>query len=72
MNWGTIAQLKEARLEIASLRAELRRISDMIKVFQGDVEWRHAWHERLGRGTRTEGRFYEELERHFKKLEQEI
>ena len=62
MNWGTIAQLKEARLEIASLRAEVRRLSDMLNVLNGDMKWRQAWHERLGRGTRTEGRFYEHLE----------
>ena len=30
--------------------------------YEADSRWRHDWHERLGRGTDTEGRFYEHIE----------
>lgn len=29
---------------------------------EADAEWRHRWHQRLGRGNLTEGRFYEAIE----------
>ena len=47
MSWGLRAQIDELRAEIAALKA--------------DAAWRHEWHERLGRGNMTEGKFYEML-----------
>ena len=48
MSWGLRAQLDELRQRIADLEA--------------DAQWRWRWHERLGRGDMTEGKFYEHLE----------
>lgn len=44
-------------------RAELARLLRRYPEADGDADWRHRWHARLGRGeTETEGRFYERLE----------
>lgn len=40
---------------ILAMEAELAQ-------YEADSRWRHDWHERLGRGTDTEGRFYEHIE----------
>ena len=55
MSWGLRAQLDELRQKITDLEA--------------DAEWRSRWHERLGRGNMTEGKFYERLERIIHTLE---
>ena len=47
MSCGLRAQIDELRAEVKALRA--------------DATWRHRWHERLGRGNMTEGKFYEML-----------
>lgn len=47
MSWGLRAQIDELRAEVKALKA--------------DAEWRHRWHERLGRGNLTEGKFYERV-----------
>ena len=41
---------------------EIDALKRAIANLEGDAEWRRRWHERLGRGNLTEGRFYEMLE----------
>lgn len=32
--------------------------AELLTAAQSDSAWRHDWHERLGRGEQTEGKFY--------------
>jgi hypothetical protein len=43
-------------------RAQLREAQAAIENIEHDSRWRHRWHDRLGRGNDTEGKFYERLE----------
>lgn len=53
--------LRRAQREIAALRDEIKWLSRRIKDYEGDAKWRQEWHQRLGRGALSEGRFYESL-----------
>ncbi len=60
------AELAESRL--AAVEQEKAQL-------QADAEWRQRWHERLGRGTLTEGKFYERIaavEQAIQQIEQEM
>lgn len=40
----------------------MSEVSDELSDMKMDAEWRRRWHERLGRGNQTEGKFYESIE----------
>ena len=48
--------LSDAADYIDALERELEQLKK-------DAEWRSRWHQRLGRGEQTEGKFYERLDK---------
>lgn len=54
-------RLTQAEADLTALRAENEELKE-------DMTWRHRWHDRLGRGAATEGRFYESVEQQMQQL----
>jgi hypothetical protein len=46
----------------AALFAEIQHLKTRLSELEADMRWRTDWHDRLGRGAMTEGRFYERIE----------
>jgi hypothetical protein len=52
---AAIQRIADLEYQLAEAKADSESLSR-------DMDWRRRWHDRLGRGTQTEGRFYEKLE----------